>query len=98
MPDKGNHSLSVGDVDDDGCDEVVYGGCCIDHNGKGLWNSGMDMEMPCIWVSLTRQRKGLQIWSCFEACPFKVGAALRDARTGEQSGIFRIVEIWDVAW
>lgn len=27
----------MGDVDDD---EVVYGGCCIDHNGKGLWNPG----------------------------------------------------------
>ena len=84
---QGNHSLSVGDVDDDGGDEVVYGGCCIDHNGKGLWNSRHGHGDALHLGKFDPSRKGLQIWSCFEACPFKVGAALRDARTGET--------IWD---
>ena len=73
---QGNHSLSVGDVDDDGCDEVVYGGCCIDHNGKGLWNSRHGHGDALHLGKFDPSRKGLQIWSCFEACPFKVGAAL----------------------
>ena len=77
----------MGDVDDDGCDEVVYGGCCIDHNGKGLWNSRHGHGDALHLGKFDPSRKGLQIWSCFEACPFKVGAALRDARTGET--------IWD---
>lgn len=36
---QGNHSLSVADVDDDGYDEIIYGACVIDHNGKGLYST-----------------------------------------------------------
>ncbi len=35
---QGNHSLSVADVDADGCDEIIYGACVIDHDGSVLWN------------------------------------------------------------
>ena len=38
---QGNHNLSVADVDDDGKDEIVYGGCVIDDNGKGLFSTGL---------------------------------------------------------
>jgi rhamnogalacturonan endolyase len=37
---QGNHNLSVADVDDDGKDEIVYGGCVIDDDGKGLFSTG----------------------------------------------------------
>lgn len=84
---QGNHSLCVGDVDDDGCDEVVYGGMCVDHDGKGLWNSKHGHGDAMSLGKFDPSREGLQIWSCFEACPFGVGAALRDAKTGET--------IWD---
>ena len=36
---QGNHNLSVADVDGDGKDEIVYGGCVIDDNGKGLFST-----------------------------------------------------------
>jgi rhamnogalacturonan endolyase len=36
---QGNHNLSVADVDDDGKDEIVYGGCVIDDDGKGLFST-----------------------------------------------------------
>ena len=43
---QGNHNLRVGDVDGDGCDEIIYGSCAIDHNGKGLYSTEWDMETP----------------------------------------------------
>ncbi|MGW5973787.1 rhamnogalacturonan lyase [Streptomyces sp. NPDC055186] len=36
---QGSHSLSVGDVDDDGRDEIVYGAMAVDDNGNGLWTT-----------------------------------------------------------
>jgi rhamnogalacturonan endolyase len=34
-----SHSLSVGDVDNDGRDEIVYGSMAVDDNGNGLWTA-----------------------------------------------------------
>ena len=36
---QGNHNLSVGDVDEDGCDEIVYGSCVIDNDGSLLYRT-----------------------------------------------------------
>ncbi|MFJ9699743.1 rhamnogalacturonan lyase [Streptomyces fradiae] len=36
---QGSHSLSVGDVDGDGRDEVVYGSMAVDDDGRGLWTT-----------------------------------------------------------
>nr|WP_309136943.1 rhamnogalacturonan lyase [Streptomyces sp. NWU49] len=36
---QGSHSLSVGDVDSDGRDEIVYGSMAVDDNGNGLWTT-----------------------------------------------------------
>jgi len=38
---QGAHSLSIGDVDGDGKDEIIYGACAIDDNGRGLYTTGM---------------------------------------------------------
>lgn len=37
---QGNHSISVGDVDGDGKDEIQYGSMAIDDNGTPLYNTG----------------------------------------------------------
>ena len=36
---QGNHSLSVGDVDEDGKDEIIFGAAVIDDNGTGLYST-----------------------------------------------------------
>ncbi|MEW2074471.1 rhamnogalacturonan lyase [Streptomyces sp. NPDC013433] len=36
---QGSHALSVGDVDNDGRDEIVYGSMAVDDNGDGLWTA-----------------------------------------------------------
>ena len=38
---QGNHNFSVADVDGDGEDEIVYGACVIDDDGKGLYSTGL---------------------------------------------------------
>ncbi len=38
---QGNHSLAVADVDEDGKDEIVYGGMVVDDNGHGLYSTGL---------------------------------------------------------
>ncbi|WP_425506132.1 rhamnogalacturonan lyase [Streptomyces harbinensis] len=36
---QGSHSLSIGDVDGDGRDEIVYGSMAVDDNGTRLWTT-----------------------------------------------------------
>ncbi|TMR97947.1 rhamnogalacturonan lyase [Nonomuraea basaltis] len=36
---QGSHSLSVGDVDADGRDEIVYGAMAVNDNGTGMWTT-----------------------------------------------------------
>ncbi|MFB7762594.1 rhamnogalacturonan lyase [Streptomyces xiamenensis] len=36
---QGSHSLSIGDVDGDGRDEIVYGAMAVDDNGSRLWTT-----------------------------------------------------------
>ena len=37
---QGAHSLSVGDIDNDGLDEIMYGSMAVDHDGTGLYVIG----------------------------------------------------------
>src|SRR4029078_13207201 len=36
---QGNHKLSMGDLDQDGRDEIVFGSMAINDNGTVLWNA-----------------------------------------------------------
>ncbi len=80
---QGNHNLSVGDVDGDGRDEIVYGACCIDHDGRGLWTTGLGHGDALHLGDLDPDRPGLEIFSIHEQPRHPHGAELRDARTGQ---------------
>ncbi len=77
---QGNHSLSVGDVDGDGFDEVVYGAMTVDHDGVGLYSSCLGHGDALHLGKFDPSRPGLQIYSCFETG--KTEVALRDAADG----------------
>lgn len=78
---QGNHNLRVGDVDGDGCDEIIYGSCAIDHNGNGLYSTGMGHGDAIHLTQFDPSRKGLQVWDCHENK--RDGSTYRDAATGE---------------
>jgi rhamnogalacturonan endolyase len=79
---QGNHNLSVGDVDGDGRDEIVYGQCTIDDNGEGLYTTGIGHGDALHLSDLNPARPGLEVFSIQERFD-DAGANFRDARTGE---------------
>lgn len=78
---QGNHNLSVADVDDDGRDEIVYGQCTIDDNGKGLYTTGIGHGDAMHLSDLDPDHPGLEVFSIQERFA-DAGANFRDARTG----------------
>ncbi|MDQ3439058.1 MAG: hypothetical protein M3478_01755 [Planctomycetota bacterium] len=59
---QGNHNLSVADVDEDGRDEIVYGGCVIDDNGKGLFSTKLGHGDAMHVGDLDPQNPGLEMF------------------------------------
>ncbi len=78
---QGNHNLRVADVDADGCDEIVYGSCTIDHDGTGLYSTGMGHGDAIHLIRFTPNIQGLQVWACHENR--RDGSSFRDTRTGK---------------
>ena len=83
--DAGNHNLSIGDVDNDGKDEIVYGSCGIDHDGKGMYATGLGHGDALHLGKFDPNRAGLQIVGCHEHDNYHQGKVVdfRDAATGE---------------
>lgn len=77
---QGNHNLRVADVDGDGCDEIIYGQMTVDHDGKGLYSTGMYHGDAIHLLSDVNNSK-YYVWCCHENK--KDGSSLRDAATGE---------------
>lgn len=76
---QGYHNFRSADVDGDGFDEVIYGSCTIDHNGKGLNCCGLG-HGDALHVGAFDKSGRMMIWGCYETGI--VGAALRDGATG----------------
>jgi rhamnogalacturonan endolyase len=81
---QGNHNLSIGDVDGDGKDEIMYGACAIDDNGAGLFSTGLGHGDALHMTDMDPDRPGLEVFQPHES-PTSYGpnaAEFRDARTG----------------
>ena len=78
---QGNHNLRVADVDGDGCDEITYGSMCVDHDGIGLYNTGMGHGDALHLMAFDPNSRELQVWDCHENR--RDGSDFRHARTGE---------------
>ena len=89
---QGNHNLRVADVDGDGFDEIIYGSCAIDHDGKGLYSTGLGHGDAIHLTQFDPASPKLQVWACHENK--KDGSTFRDAATGKI--IFQIPDNTDV--
>ena len=78
---QGNHNLRVADVDGDGRDEIVYGSCCIDDDGTGLYTNGLGHGDAMHIGQMIPGSDRLQVWIGHENKG--IGSALVDAATGE---------------
>ena len=78
---QGNHNLRVADIDNDGCDEIVYGSCTIDHDGRGLYTTGLQHGDALHLTAFFPGERRLQVWQCHESGGN--GSSFRDAATGE---------------
>jgi len=88
---QGNHNLRVADVDGDGFDEIIYGAMAVDHDGTGLYSTGMG-HGDAIHLIADHESEKLYIWDCHENR--RDGSELHDAATGEI--IFQIKSSSDV--
>ena len=86
---QGNHNIAVGDVDDDGRDEIVYGSCVIDDSGRGLYSTGLGHGDAMHLADHDPDRPGLEVFKANGDRANRAGLQMRDARTGEQ--------LWGVA-
>ena len=89
---QGNHNLRVADVDGDGCDEITYGSMAVDHDGRGLYNTGMGHGDAIHLMAFDPTTDELQVWDCHENK--RDGSDFRNARTGEV--LFQIPSTSDV--
>ena len=82
--DMGNHQLTVGDVDGDGRDEIVYGAIVIDDNGAGLYTTGRGHGDALHMSDMDPDRAGLEVYNPHEVPSLygPYGSEMRDARTG----------------
>ncbi|MCC7492958.1 MAG: rhamnogalacturonan lyase [Fimbriimonadaceae bacterium] len=79
---QGNHNLSVADVDADGRDEITYGACAIDDDGRGLYTTGLGHGDAMHLSDIDPTRPGLEVFSVHEHKNCPAGMELRDAATG----------------
>ncbi|HSV27071.1 MAG TPA: rhamnogalacturonan lyase [Sedimentisphaerales bacterium] len=80
---QGNHNLTVGDVDGDGRDEIIYGACAIDDDGTGLYSTGLGHGDAIHMSDMDPSRPGLEVWQPHEPPGPASAGEFRDARTGE---------------
>lgn len=86
---QGAHSFTVGDVDGDGCQEIIYGAATIDHDGKVMY-SGSDYgddyggHGDALRVTdMNLKNPGLEVFMVHEETPNNASVEMHDGATGE---------------
>jgi rhamnogalacturonan endolyase len=78
---QGNHNLSVGDIDGDNKDEIVYGSSAYDDNGEPIYTTGMGHGDAMHLSDLDPDIPGLEVWASKETSG--LGSVLHSAATGK---------------
>jgi fibronectin type 3 domain-containing protein len=80
---QGNHNLGVGDIDGDGLDEIVYGAMAVDHDGTGIYSTGLEHGDCMNLGNFTPNTPNLDFFQIHEHEHAEYGYEVRDPATGE---------------
>ena len=82
---QGAHNMVAGDVDGDGRDEILLGGCMLDDNGTLLWSAGIGHPDKTYLTDIDPRRPGMEVLLCSEISnDAGRGVCCVDAATGQQ--------------
>lgn len=79
---EGAHSVTCGDVDGDGFDEIIVGAACLDHNGKLLWRTDLGHGDATHLGEFDPTNDGLEYFMITEETTSRYDCAMLDAKTG----------------
>ncbi|EMI57218.1 rhamnogalacturonan lyase [Rhodopirellula sallentina] len=74
---QGNHQVSVADLDGDGRDEIVFGGCAIDDDGSGLYTTELGHGDALHVTDMDPQKPGLEVFDIHEGTAHDAGIEFR---------------------
>ena len=80
---QGAHSITCGDVDGDGFDEIIVGAACLDHDGKLLWRTGFGHGDATHLGEFDPSNDGMEYYMITEDDYPPYDCALLDAKTGK---------------
>lgn len=79
---EGAHSITCGDVDNDGFDEIIVGTAALDHDGKLLWRTGLKHGDATHLGEFDPSNEGMEYFTVMEETTVAYDAVMLDARTG----------------
>lgn len=80
---QGQHTVKTGDIDGDGCDEIINGSIAIDNDGRTMWGTGLGHGDRSYMGDIDPTNPGWEIFYIIEEPHPRNGFCLVDARTGK---------------
>ena len=77
------HQIRIGDVDGDGCDEMIVGGYTMNNTGRPLFNTGISHGDRFRTSDIDPERPGLETFAIQQYAGDMLGQVLYDAGNGE---------------
>ena len=79
---QGQHTVKTGDIDGDGCDEIINGSLAIDNDGRTMWGTGLGHGDRSYMGDIDPEHPGWEVLYIIEEPHPRNGNCLVDAKTG----------------